>query len=76
MKTKITDPAGKPPRGTRIVCGTDFSDRAREAADVAAALALRGDLTLALVHVTDETNTHAASPEELRAFARPALRRS
>lgn len=74
MKTKITDPAGKPPRGTRIVCGTDFSDRAREAADVAAALALRGDLTLALVHVTDETNTHAASPEELRAFARPALR--
>lgn len=69
-KTKST----KPPRGKRerIVCGTDFSANARRAADVAAALAARVGATLVLVHVTDETNTHAANAEEFRAFAQPA----
>lgn len=57
----------------RIVCGTDFSPNAQRAAEVAAALAARVGATLALVHVTDETNTHASSPEEFREFSRPAV---
>jgi nucleotide-binding universal stress UspA family protein len=59
--------------GDRIVCATDFSANAERAADVAAALAARAGATLVLVHVTDETNTHAANPEEFSNFARPAL---
>jgi len=59
----------------RIVCGTDFSANAQRAADVATALAMKVGATLELVHVTDETNTHAASTEEFREFARPTVER-
>jgi hypothetical protein len=34
----------------RIICGTDFSTHAAEAANVAAALALRQNATLTLLH--------------------------
>lgn len=37
----------------RITCGTDFSDRGREAADVAALLAARSGGRLSLVHALD-----------------------
>ena len=36
-----------------IVCGTDFSPNARQASEVAAALAARLGESLALVHVVD-----------------------
>lgn len=39
---------------TTITCGTDFSDGARRASVVAAALALRLDARLQLVHVVDD----------------------
>lgn len=39
---------------TRIVCGTDFSIHATEAAEVAAALARKLGVTLVLVHVIDQ----------------------
>lgn len=41
-------------RPTTITCGTDFSDGARRAATVAAALAVRLGARLQLVHVIDE----------------------
>jgi nucleotide-binding universal stress UspA family protein len=70
-------PSSKPdrPKRERIVCGTDFSANASQAAEVAAALAARTGATLVLVHVTDETNTHAATPEEFRTYAGPARAR-
>jgi nucleotide-binding universal stress UspA family protein len=37
----------------KIVCATDFSEQARAAADMAAALASRLEDTLLLVHVVD-----------------------
>ena len=47
----------------RIVCGTDFSLHAAEAANVAAMLATRLGETLVLVHVTENDGLGASSPE-------------
>ena len=40
----------KPTEGELIICGTDFSENAQGAADIAAAFAARLDLPLVLVH--------------------------
>jgi nucleotide-binding universal stress UspA family protein len=49
--------------GMKIVCGTDFSQHAAEAADVAAALAARLNETLALIHVMEVTRYELLSQE-------------
>lgn len=58
------------PTTRRIVCATDFSDNARAAADVAAAIALRLRALLVLVHVADETGTYHEGTREFRAMMR------
>jgi nucleotide-binding universal stress UspA family protein len=45
----------------RIVCGTDFSVHAAQAADVAAGLAMRRDETLVLIHVVENSGLGAVS---------------
>jgi len=54
-----------------ILCGTDFSENATQAANAAAALAVRAGQPLLLVHVADEFGGHAGSKESLAAFLRP-----
>lgn len=49
----------------KILCGTDFSKPAREAADAAAALAVRANQPLLLVHVVDEPGGEALSGKRL-----------
>jgi len=51
-----------------ILCGTDFSENAALAANVAAALAARAGRPLRLMHVADEFNAHAETPKMLAAF--------
>ena len=53
----------------RIICGTDFSKPAMEAANVAAAIAKRGKDTLHLVHVMDDIGIGATAPELLAELA-------
>lgn len=56
-------------RPTTITCGTDFSDGARRAAAVAAALAVRLDARLQLVHVVDDLGAELTFAEgDLSAF--------
>ena len=50
---------------TSIVCGTDFSDYAAQAVEVAAALATRLDEPLVLVHAVDKAS-RTALPADLR----------
>ncbi|MCI0534720.1 MAG: universal stress protein [Verrucomicrobiales bacterium] len=60
----------------RIVCGTDFSVHAAEAADVAAAIAKRLDEAVVLVHVEEQGKLGASHPEtfeELRNRTRKRL---
>ena len=52
----------KPNEPTPILCGTDFSGNARQAANVAAALAMRLSAPLVLVHAKG-TLSHAATPD-------------
>ena len=47
----------------KIVCGTDFSEHASEAADVATALARRLHEPLALIHVLETTRFELFSKE-------------
>jgi len=47
----------------KIVCGTDFSQHAAEAADVAAALAAHFNETLVLIHVLEATRYELFSEE-------------
>ena len=47
----------------KIVCGTDFSQHAREAADAAAALTVRLEATLVLAHVMDTSRYELPSKE-------------
>jgi nucleotide-binding universal stress UspA family protein len=47
-----------------ILCGTDFSPRAQEAADVAAALAARLDEPLLLVHAREDGATRIAEADD------------
>ena len=47
----------------KVVCGTDFSQHAAEAADVAAALAARLNEPLALIHVMEATRYELLSKE-------------
>jgi nucleotide-binding universal stress UspA family protein len=47
----------------RIICGTDFSVHAAEAADVAAAIAKRLDETVVLVHVEEPGKLGASHPQ-------------
>lgn len=54
-----------------ILCGMDFSENAKRAANAAAALAVRAHLPLLLVHVADEFNGLAEMPKKLPAFLRP-----
>jgi nucleotide-binding universal stress UspA family protein len=48
-----------------IVCGTDFSVHAAQAANVAAELAMRLDETVVLVHVIENSGQGAVSPKSL-----------
>jgi nucleotide-binding universal stress UspA family protein len=59
----------------RILCGTDFSIHAAEAASVAARLALERNETLVLVHVLNEPNQWVSgkSQAELRTMAQARL---
>ncbi len=56
---------------TPILCGTDFSENAAQAATVAAVLAARLGKPLLLVHVADEFNARGHDPAALAAFLRP-----
>lgn len=56
-------PLDMTPTKMTIVCGTDFSIHAVEAANVAAMLASRFDDTLALVHVNEQRGFASATPE-------------
>jgi nucleotide-binding universal stress UspA family protein len=56
---------------SRIVCATDFSDNARSAAEVAAAMAVRLGAELELVHVADEAHAYTDGTMAFRAFLRP-----
>jgi nucleotide-binding universal stress UspA family protein len=47
----------------KIVCGTDFSQHAREAADAAAALTVRLEATLMLAHVMDASRYELPSKD-------------
>lgn len=58
-----------------IVCGTDFSDNASRASEVASAIAARLGATLALVHVADEADVHTGTPAEYKQFIRPVKAR-
>jgi nucleotide-binding universal stress UspA family protein len=58
-----------------IICGTDFSDNAREAASVAAALASRLDAPLKLVHVLDELGAELAVGSHQDAISEPVRAR-
>lgn len=62
----------KPSTDRPILCGTDFSDNAAHASATAAALARRWERPLVLLHVTDEFNAHAQTPEQLDALLRAA----
>jgi nucleotide-binding universal stress UspA family protein len=55
-----------------IVCATDFSENARRAADVAAAIALRLRFSLVLVHVTDQPDALGKRTSDLRILMRKA----
>ena len=55
-----------------IVCATDFSENARRAADVAAAIALRLRCSLVLVHVTDQPDALGKRTNDLRIVMRKA----
>lgn len=57
------------PRPKAIVCGTDFSIHAREAAEVAAGISRRSDSPLVVAHAVDTAGSPAAS-ETLAAMLR------
>jgi len=72
MKTKLATPSE--PR--RILCGTDFTDNARQAARVAAAIANRLNEPVHLVHAVETPGFGATHPEVLQlleASSRKAL---
>ena len=54
-----------------IICGTDFSENAAQAATVAAALAARSGKPLLLVHAADEFNARSDDQKDLTAFLQP-----
>jgi nucleotide-binding universal stress UspA family protein len=58
-----------------IVCGTDLSENAREAARAAAAIAKRLAVPLKLVHVIDELGAELTAAGEQRAVHDPVRRR-
>ena len=58
--------------GRRIVCATDFSENAREAAEVALAIARRLRAALVLVHVADEAGAFGKSTKDFRRAVRRA----
>src|SRR5580765_5431459 len=49
----------------KLLCGTDFSEHAREAANAAAALTVRLEATLVLAHVMDTSRYELPSKELL-----------
>jgi nucleotide-binding universal stress UspA family protein len=55
----------------KIVCATDFSENAKGAADVAAAIALKLDTELVLIHVADQARAYTEGTRALQAFLRP-----
>jgi nucleotide-binding universal stress UspA family protein len=57
-----------------IICGTDFSQNAEQAATVAAILAARSGKRLLLVHVADEFNARGDDQKKLTAFLRPVAK--
>ncbi len=67
MTEKTKNNGGKLP----IVCGTDFSPNAIQAATAAAALALRAGRNLVLVHAADEFDRFDEDKEELAAYLQP-----
>ena len=64
----------KPNEPSPIICGTDFSENAAQAATVAAVLAARSGKPLLLVHVADEFNARGDDHEKLAAFLSPAAK--
>ena len=54
-----------------ILCGTDLSQNAAQAATTAAALTARLRKPLVLVHVADEFNARGGDKKKLAAFLRP-----
>ncbi|MEO7412120.1 MAG: universal stress protein, partial [Opitutaceae bacterium] len=66
MKTHETSP---------ILCGTDFSENAAQAATVAGVLAARMTRPLVLAHVADEFHAHAESKKVLDGFLKPVRQR-
>jgi len=58
-----------------ILCGTDFSANAAQAATAAAALAGRMGRPLLLMHAADEFNAHGESKQSLARFLRPVRQR-
>ena len=56
---------------TPILCGTDLSENAAQAATTAAVLAARTGKPLMLVHVADEFNARGDDKKKLAAFLRP-----
>ena len=56
---------------TSIVCGTDFTDNARQAGNVAASLAAKLHQRLLLVHAAEQSSDRRLSPETLRALLKP-----
>jgi nucleotide-binding universal stress UspA family protein len=55
----------------KIVCATDFSENAKGAADVAAAIALKLETELVLIHVADQAHAYTEGTNAFRAFLRP-----
>ena len=58
----------KPNEPTPILCGTDFSANAAQAATAAAVLAARSGKPLLLVHVADEFNARGDDQKISRRF--------
>ena len=59
----------------KIVCATDFSDNAKGAADVAAAIASKLATELVLIHVADQAHAYTQGTKAFRAFLRPITSR-
>jgi nucleotide-binding universal stress UspA family protein len=63
-----------PSKNMKIICGTDFSEAARDAADVAAAMAAELRIPLHLIHCVSDWLVPAELP--LDEFVEPCARRS
>jgi len=65
MKTNPADPAN-PSEPRRVLCGTDFTENARQAARAAAAIAKRLNEPVLLIHAIETPDFGATHPEVLQ----------